>query len=431
MKVEVSLGEAIDKLSILELKRVKIQDEHKRVDIQKEIQELAECQAYTIKYELYYTMLMYVNENIWNLTDLIKGMTVDHVEFAPTSHHIFELNQKRFRIKNWFNLLTNSIIKEQKSYASKGCTLVVDSEETFFNKLPEIHYLAIEYDVLAIQSPIIHVIQDFLKLPTVLYEEKPFPSLELATYSIPSTESRDVFCAKPISYILGGLFGDFIQCLSIINEKFYETGRKGIIHLSTRGDGFTNGLENTFTDTYDLISKQPYVQEYKLFQDDPIDMDLTTWRKNPRMYHQSTYELFLHTYGIEWGKRKWLYVPTDEAWKNKVMINTTHYRWPAYLDFEQLKEYELLFISANPEEHAFFEENAKLNVEYRQVTQFTELVTMIQSCRFFLGSLSGPLSIAHALHKDRVCGLPHRAGRPGDCKMNEGLFLFPNLRYHI
>lgn len=434
MKVEVSLGEAIDKLSILELKRVKIQDEAKRVDIEKEIHALAECQSYTITYELYYTMLLYVNGQIWDLTDVIKRMTPQDVAFASTSHQIFELNQKRFRIKNWFNLLTNSNIKEQKSYAATCCTLVVD-EETFFNKLPEIHYLAIEYDFITIQSPILSIVQDFLKIPTILYVDLgvDFPSIHLSTFTIPSTVPREVFCAKPISYILGGLFGDFIQCLSIVNEKFYETGRKGIVYISTRGDGFTNGLENTFKDTYDIIMKQPYVHEYKLFQDEPIDMDLTTWRKNPRFYHQSTYELFLHTYGIEWGKRKWLHVPIDERWKNKVMLNTTHYRWPTELDFTRLHDYsdELLFISAKKEEHTFFEENAKVHVEYHQVTSFVELVTMIQSCKLFIGSLSAPLSIAHALHKDRVCGLPTRTWRPGDCRMNEGLFLFHNLRYSI
>jgi len=433
MKVEVSVGEAIDKLSILELKRVKITDEHKRIEIQKEIHELAECQSYKTKFELYYAMLMYVNEKIWDLTDVIKGMTMDNVAFAYISHQIFELNQKRFRIKNWFNLRTSSTIKEQKSYASNGCTLIVENEDIFFNKLPEIHYLAIEYDVITIQSPILPLIQDFLKIPTILYEEKPFPTIHLSEFSIP-TESREVFCAKPISYIIGGLFGDFIQCLSIVNEKFYETGRKGIIHLSNRGDPFRNGLENTFADTYDIISKQPYVHEYKIFQEEPIDVDLVAWRDSPLLFNNSMYEIFLHTYGIEWGKRKWLNVPTDETWKNKVMINTTHYRWPIELNFARLQELhsnELIFISASKEEHLFFEQNA-FCVEYHQVTSFVELATMIHSCKLFVGSLSAPLSIAHALHKDRVCGVhTPMGGGPGDVRMNENLFLFTNLRYNI
>ena len=45
MKVEVSIGEAIDKLSILELKMKKITNEHKKIEIQKEINVLQDCKA--------------------------------------------------------------------------------------------------------------------------------------------------------------------------------------------------------------------------------------------------------------------------------------------------------------------------------------------------------------------------------------------------
>lgn len=41
MKIEVSIGEAIDKLSILEIKMKKISDENKKIEIQKEINVLS------------------------------------------------------------------------------------------------------------------------------------------------------------------------------------------------------------------------------------------------------------------------------------------------------------------------------------------------------------------------------------------------------
>ena len=46
-----------------------------------------------------------------------------------------------------------------------------------------------------------------------------------------------IFELPPISYVVGGLFGDFIHCLSIINENFYKFGRKGIIYISENFDG--------------------------------------------------------------------------------------------------------------------------------------------------------------------------------------------------
>ena len=50
MKVEVSVGEAIDKLSILHIKMKKIVDENKKIEIQKEIDCLQECDSYIKQY---------------------------------------------------------------------------------------------------------------------------------------------------------------------------------------------------------------------------------------------------------------------------------------------------------------------------------------------------------------------------------------------
>ena len=199
MKIEVSIGEAIDKLSILEIKMKKIEDENKKIEIQKEINVLHDCEVYKSKDKFYYNLLMYVNEKIWDMTNIIKSITVNDPQFSLISNKIFEFNQKRFRIKNWFNLLNDSNIKEQKSYASTHCKIVVHDENVFFTKLPEINYLAIEYDVLTFDSPIIYTIQEILKIPTILYDEKQIKRLNnpfiirLSEFCIPEQEYNDVF----------------------------------------------------------------------------------------------------------------------------------------------------------------------------------------------------------------------------------------------
>lgn len=199
MKIEVSIGEAIDKLSILEIKMKKIEDENKKIEIQKEINVLHDCESYKSKHELYYNLLMYVNEKIWDMTDIIKSITIEDPQFSPISNKIFEFNQKRFRIKNWFNLLNDSNIKEQKSYACTHCKIVVDDEYVFFNKLTEINYLSLEYDVLTFESPFISTIQEFLKIPTILYDSEKIKLLNnptvvhLSDFCIPSEECSNVF----------------------------------------------------------------------------------------------------------------------------------------------------------------------------------------------------------------------------------------------
>jgi hypothetical protein len=172
MNVQVSVGEAIDKLSILELKLKKINNENKKKEVQKEINALQECEKYKKnEYYLYYNLLMYVNEQIWDLTDIIKSITIEDARFAEISYEIFEFNQKRFRIKNWYNLSALSDIKEQKSYAESVCKIFIKDADTFYNKLSEIIFLALEYDTIMIISNINDEIRQILKIPTVIYSE--------------------------------------------------------------------------------------------------------------------------------------------------------------------------------------------------------------------------------------------------------------------
>jgi hypothetical protein len=72
MKLEVSIGEAIDKYSILELKLKKIDDEYKKKEIKKELDVLSECLIYKETNEFYYHLLIYVNETIDNNTNKTK-----------------------------------------------------------------------------------------------------------------------------------------------------------------------------------------------------------------------------------------------------------------------------------------------------------------------------------------------------------------------
>ena len=105
MKIEVSIGEAIDKLSILELKLSRINNEEQQVEIQKEINILEECKNYkNLSDGYYYKLLIYFNEKIWEMTDIIKNMEITNPKFSEISNQIFVFNQKRFRIKNVFNI---------------------------------------------------------------------------------------------------------------------------------------------------------------------------------------------------------------------------------------------------------------------------------------------------------------------------------------
>ena len=171
MKIEVSIGEAIDKLSILELKLKKINNEEKKKEIVKEIKVLDECYAYIKKYEILYKLLIYVNESIWDMTDIIKSISITDSKFPLISNQIFEFNQKRFRIKNWFNILTISNIKEQKSYSLSNCNILIKDIEKFKQKIINIYLISLEYDSITIVSNFNTQIKDLINIPIINYIE--------------------------------------------------------------------------------------------------------------------------------------------------------------------------------------------------------------------------------------------------------------------
>jgi hypothetical protein len=356
---------------------------------------------------------MYVNEKIWDMTDIVKDMAIDNPDFAKLSNEIFEYNQKRFRIKNWFNLSTVSEIKEQKSYASTHCKIIVNNENEIYTKIPEINYLLLEYDVVSFDCYDISVIQRVFKNPTIIgdgiLEHTAIPEANVIKISdyILAEQERHLFAFDPLTYVAGGVLGDFIQSLSVVCENFYNTGKKGIILVSNRGDTFRHGLESTYNDTYETIINQKYVLDYKIFSDEKYDIDLVAWRYTEYLRHHNWHYNYSTLYNIDWGKHKWIEVKHDPKWSNKVLINTTWYRWP-HLDFGLLySKYkdDLVFISYNKTEYDCFCERTGLQIEYCNISDFAEICCAISSCKLFVGSLSAPLSIAHSLHVNRVCGL--------------------------
>ena len=414
MKIEVSLGEVIDKYTILELKLKKITDATKQTEIKKELNALNECVIYKNKYTFYYNLLFYINEQIWDMTNEIKGKTPDDMTFSIISNKIFEYNQKRFRIKNWFNLLCNSSLKEQKSYALTGCKILINNEETIYNKIAELHYIALNYDNVSFETPHIEIIKRIFNIPTFIYDSTHSNNtIELELYEIPETINRDYFELTPIHYLMGGMFGDFIQSLSVINEIFYKTGRKGNIYLSNKGDYFRFGIENTYNDTYETLKMQKYIKNYSIYKNNIINIDLTSWRDDliPLLNNNTICNwnfVYNKNYNIDWGKHKWLDAPINDKYKNTIFINTTSYRWGNTLNFNTLNtkyDNEIIFIGTDITQYNHFINTTKLNIPFYECKTFTELCILINSCKLFIGGLSGPLTIAHAFHKDRIISL--------------------------
>jgi len=116
LTIPVSLGELLDKYSILEIKSRKITEEEKLVHVRAEMKELDDqVQPWLKIMPHYYRYLVHINETIWDLSDAIRVNPQDTQKCMDIITH----NDRRFRVKNKIN--KRSLLKEQKSYPKTSC----------------------------------------------------------------------------------------------------------------------------------------------------------------------------------------------------------------------------------------------------------------------------------------------------------------------
>lgn len=116
----VSLGEALDKLTILDIKIEKIQDAQRRSDVQNERDVLLiYLQTYVAAFPYHYRILKEVNLTIWEIQDVFHGKDTTAEQGAQLCREILLENDRRFRVKAKINALANSALREQKGYPKK------------------------------------------------------------------------------------------------------------------------------------------------------------------------------------------------------------------------------------------------------------------------------------------------------------------------
>ena len=117
MKIEVSNGEIVDKLTILEIKEKKCKDFRKLNNIQKELQYLEGIvEDLCVPIEVV-DKLRKINQELWDIEDEIRVYESKHIfdeEFIRLARLVYHTNDKRFEVKNEINSLTLSLFKEEK-----------------------------------------------------------------------------------------------------------------------------------------------------------------------------------------------------------------------------------------------------------------------------------------------------------------------------
>jgi len=120
MKIEVSNGEIIDKLTIIQIKLERITDKIKRKNLKKEFDELTTVTSSILSTsDPLYKALYEVNCELWDIEDRIRDFERNKdfgKEFIETARSVYFRNDRRAEIKREINIRTSSGLFEEKSY---------------------------------------------------------------------------------------------------------------------------------------------------------------------------------------------------------------------------------------------------------------------------------------------------------------------------
>jgi hypothetical protein len=120
IQIDVSVGELLDKISILKIKSYKIKDTAKLKHINYELDSLTNTalKLNVLDVELL-EELSEINSSLWKIEDDLRELEFKK-DFSDTfiqlARKVYITNDKRFKIKNKINNKYGSLVTEQKSY---------------------------------------------------------------------------------------------------------------------------------------------------------------------------------------------------------------------------------------------------------------------------------------------------------------------------
>lgn len=119
LEVPVSVGEVLDKISILQIKSERITDASKLANVRRELEQLTDA-ARGYRSPAYEADLLAVNKTLWEIEDRLrekeKRKEFD-AEFIELARAVYITNDRRAEIKRRINEATGSALVEEKSYA--------------------------------------------------------------------------------------------------------------------------------------------------------------------------------------------------------------------------------------------------------------------------------------------------------------------------
>ena len=122
MKIEISLGDCVDKVTILAVKLMKMKDESKKKNVQKEydlLEPVMENAGITRESD-YFNQLFYINTKLWEIEDAIRkkeALQEFDEDFIQLARSVYINNDQRAAVKKEINQTFESDLTEEKEYS--------------------------------------------------------------------------------------------------------------------------------------------------------------------------------------------------------------------------------------------------------------------------------------------------------------------------
>lgn len=123
--VPISVGELLDKITILEIKFSEISDHEKRANVERELRVLQAVRQQAIvdspELDELYFKLQQVNRHLWEIEDDIRAKERAKIydsSFIELARSVYINNDLRAQLKRRINDVTGSELVEEKSYSA-------------------------------------------------------------------------------------------------------------------------------------------------------------------------------------------------------------------------------------------------------------------------------------------------------------------------
>lgn len=225
---------------------------------------------------------------------------------------------------------------------------------------------------------------------------------------------------KTINFIIGGLIGDFIQCLFAVKHLCKKHQAKANLYVTDDGrfggDNFRFSISKVYSDLYPVIIQQDYINSFEIYQNQTQDLiNLNNFRRSPYLYRGNWTELLQNTFGFTYeNPYQWVTIKeTNPELEGKILLHRSTRRHSQDFPFRQIIDKyreQIVFISNDPGEYESFP--FKSEIQYYKTETLIDVYSAINSCKFFIGNQSSPYTLATSVDKLRVLELvPHSSDR--------------------